>query len=110
MNFGGIEDERYSNFDSARVLILPVSYKEPFLTGPAPAAERWHCRCLSDMELYEEETDAEVYKIGMHTLEEFTPRKTPARMMSDLHDLTKRLLESGKFVVCSAANTQYPPR
>ena len=50
------------------------------------------------MELYEEETDAEVYKIGIHTLEEFKPRPTPEGMMNSLYDRTKELLETGKFI------------
>jgi agmatinase len=51
-----------------------------------------------NMELYEEETDAEVYKIGIHTLEEFTPRPTPAVMMDELYDTTKELLKANKFL------------
>ena len=50
------------------------------------------------MELYEEETDAEVYKLGIHTLEEFTPRPTPESMMDDLYKYTTELLRSDKFV------------
>ena len=40
-----------------------------------------------NMELYDDETDAEIYKVGIHTLPEFTPRETPERMMSDLYDM-----------------------
>jgi len=50
------------------------------------------------MELYEEETDAEVYKLGIHTLPEFEPRDNPEKMMSDLYAYSKELLESDKFV------------
>jgi agmatinase len=50
------------------------------------------------MELYEEETDAEVYKLGIHTLDEFKPRETPEIMMSELYDHAKDLLTSDKFV------------
>jgi agmatinase len=51
-----------------------------------------------NMELYEEETDTEVYKLGIHTLPEFTPRPTPEAMMDDLYSDTKRLLELDKFI------------
>ena len=51
-----------------------------------------------NMELYEEETDAEVYKIGIHTLPEFTPAKRPEPMMADLYGYTKKLLELDKFL------------
>ena len=32
-----------------------------------------------NMELYEEETDTEVYKIGIHTLDEFTAARNARR-------------------------------
>jgi agmatinase len=51
-----------------------------------------------NMELYEEETDSEVYKLGIHTLDEFRPRETPELMMSELYDHTKDLLRTDKFV------------
>src|SRR5215207_2877447 len=51
-----------------------------------------------NMELYEEETDTEVYKLGIHTLEEFKPRQSPDQMMDALYENTKVLLESGKFI------------
>lgn len=51
-----------------------------------------------NMELYEEETDSEVYKIGIHTLPEFTSRETPEAMMNDLYDYSKKLLNLDKFI------------
>jgi len=50
------------------------------------------------MELYEEETRSEVYKLGIHTLEEFESRDTPEAMMESLYDRTKELLDSEKFI------------
>lgn len=99
MNFGGIDEERYSNFDDARVLILPVSYEGTVSYGTGTGAGAMAIVDASrNMELYEEETDAEVYKIGIHTLPEFTARETPAEMMSDLYGYSKRMIESGKFL------------
>lgn len=99
MNFGGIEEPEYSNFDSARVLVLPVSYEGTvsFGTGTGEGAMAI-VEASRNMELYEEETDAEVYKIGIHTLDEFTARPTPELMMKDLYDHTKELLKSDKFI------------
>jgi agmatinase len=51
-----------------------------------------------NMELYEEETGGEVYKLGIHTLEEFEARETPETMMDSLYSRTKELLETDKFV------------
>ncbi|MBL0238956.1 MAG: arginase family protein [Chloracidobacterium sp.] len=53
-------------------------------------------RC--NMELYEEETDTETYKIGIHTLPEFGSRPTPEQMMGDLYEETRKLLEADKFL------------
>lgn len=99
MNFGGIDDERYSNFDAAEVLILPVSYEGTVSYGTGTGAGAMAIVDASrNMELYEEETDSEVYKVGIHTLPEFLPRETPALMMSELYSYSKELLEHDKFI------------
>jgi agmatinase len=99
MNFGGIGEEQYSNFESARVLVLPVSYEGTVSYGTGTGAGAMAIVDASrNMELYEEETDSEVYKIGIHTLEEFGARDTPEKMMDELYDTTKELLKSNKFV------------
>lgn len=99
MNFGGIDEEQYSSFESARVLILPVSYEGTVSYGTGTGAGAMAIVDASrNMELYEDETDAEVYKIGIHTLEEFKPRETPEEMMESLYDTTRELLKSDKFV------------
>ena len=99
MNFGGIEDEKYSNLDTAEIVVWPVSYEGTVSYGTGTEAGAMAIVDASrNMELYEEETDAEVYKLGIHTLPEFTPRPTPAQMMGDLYDETKRLLDLDKFV------------
>src|SRR5881394_1338978 len=99
INFGGIDDERYSNFDSALVLVLPVSYEGTVSYGTGTGSGAMAIVNASrNMELYEEETDSEVYKIGIHTLPEFTSRETPEQMMSELYDRTKELIASDKFL------------
>lgn len=99
MNFGGIDEEEYSSFDCARILVLPVSYEGTVSYGTGTGAGAMAIVDASrNMELYEEETDSEVYKIGIHTLPEFTPRETPDAMMSELYEYTKSLLKSDKFL------------
>ena len=52
---------------------LPVSYEGTVSYGTGTGAGAMAIVDASrNMELYEEETDAEVYKIGIHTLPEFT--------------------------------------
>src|SRR5829696_2295431 len=99
MNFGGIEEEEFSSFDAARIVVLPVSYEGTVSYGTGTGAGAMAIVDASrNMELYEEETDAEVYKIGIHTLDEFKPRATPELMMNDLYDYTKDILKADKFM------------
>src|SRR5437762_383953 len=99
MNFGGIAEEEFSSFENARILVWPISYEGTVSygggTGQGAAAIIDASR---NMELYDEETDAEVYKLGLHTLDEPAPLDPPERMMNSLYDRAKELLGSGKFV------------
>src|SRR5713226_2760342 len=99
-NFGGIAEEEFSSFDSARILVWPIAYEGTVSygggTGKGAAAIIDASR---NMELYDEETDAEVYKLGIHTLDESRPIDPPERMMASLYDRAKELLSSQKFVM-----------
>ena len=100
MNFGGIDETEFSNFDDSRVLIFPVSYEGTVSYGAGTGAGAAAVIDASrNLELYEEDTDAEVYKIGIHTLENFAPLETPAAMMNALYERTKELLKSSKFIL-----------
>ena len=99
MNFGGIAEEEFSSFDKSRILVWPISYEGTVSygggTGKGAAAIIDASR---NMELYEEETDAEVYKLGIHTLDESTSIDPPERMMNSLYDRAKKLVGSEKFI------------
>src|SRR5215213_10289911 len=70
MNFGGIEDEGLSSFENARVVVWPVSYEGTVSYGAGTGAGAEAIVDASrNMELYDEETDAEVYRLGIHTTE-----------------------------------------
>ncbi len=99
MNFGGIDEAEYSDFASSQVLMLPVSYEGTVSYGTGTGSGAMAIVDASrNMELYEEETDSEVYKIGIHTLPEFKPRETPEAMMADLYDYSTELVKTGKFL------------
>ena len=99
MNFGGIEDEEYSSFDRSRILVWPVSYEGTVSYGTGTGAGAMAIIDASrNMELYEEETDSEIYTLGIHTLQEFKPLETPELMMTALYEKTRQLLESDKFI------------
>jgi len=99
MNFGGIDEEEYSSFDAARILIWPVSYEGTVSYGTGTGDGAMAIVDASrNMELYEEETDTEVYKLGICTLEQFHPRGTPAETMEALYGYTTDLLKHDKFI------------
>jgi len=99
MNFGGIAEAEFSSFDNARILIWPVAYEGTVSygggTGKGAAAIIDASR---NMELYDDETDAEIYKLGIHTLAETPSLDPPERMMNSLYQRAKDLVASGKFV------------
>jgi agmatinase len=99
INFGGIEEAEFSNLDTAQVFVLPVAYEGTVSYGAGTGAGAMAIiEASRNMELYDEETDAEVYKIGIHTLDEFRPLESPEAMMNGLYDRTKELLKREKFL------------
>jgi len=99
MNFGGIGESKYSALDAARVVVLPVSYEGTVSYGTGTGAGAMAIVDASrNMELYEEETDTEVYKIGIHTLDEFRSRPTPELMMDSLYEYSVNILKKEKFL------------
>jgi agmatinase len=100
VNFGGIAEAEFSDFDKSRVLVLPVAYEGTVSYGSGTEQGAMAIVDASrNMELYDEETDAEVYKIGIHTLDEMRPSDTPEIMMNGLYERTKELLSEEKFLV-----------
>jgi agmatinase len=99
MNFGGIEDEGLSSFEAARVVVWPVSYEGTVSygggTGRGAAAVIDASR---NMELYDDETDTEVYRLGIHTLDESPSVEPPEEMMRTLLERGRELVKTGKFV------------
>jgi agmatinase len=99
MNFGGIAEEEFSSFERARIVVWPVAYEGTvsYGTGTGRGAEAI-IDASRNMELYDEETDAEVYKLGIHTVAESPSVDPPARMMESLYERASELVSAGKFV------------
>ncbi len=99
-NFGDIEKE-FSDFEKSRVIILPVpyeattTYRKGTKRGPKAII-----KASQNMELYDEETDSEPYKIGIHTLKEFKEGfDNPQKMIKALADRVQGLFSSEKLVI-----------
>jgi len=99
MNFGGISEEEFSSFEAARVLVWPISYEGTVSYGGGTGEGAMAIIDASrNMELYDEETDAEVYKLGIHTVELTEPVAPPEAMMERLLERARELVGTGKFV------------
>jgi agmatinase len=99
MNFGGIAEEEFSSFEKSRILVWPIAYEGTvsYGGGTGRGAEAI-IDASRNMELYDDETDAEVYKLGIHTLDESISIDPPERMMDSLYERAQELVSTNKFV------------
>jgi agmatinase len=98
-NFGDLPQE-YSALDNARVVIIPVPYDGTSTwikgadKGPAAIIE-----ASAHMELYDIETDSEVYKKGIFTSGPIDGQELPEDMVKSVAEQVRQYLQNGKFVV-----------
>jgi len=96
--FAGIESG-YAEFDSAEILLQSIPYDGTSTWGKG--ADRGFSAFLEaaeNMELYDIETDSEVYKRGIHILPEIEARNSPESVFNVVRTETENLLSSNKFL------------
>lgn len=99
-NFLGLPRE-HADFAKSRVCILPVPYESTTSyqagTRDAPHEIIWASR---NVELYDEEIGKEIYKMGIHTLDEMIPVLGNAdAMMEEIYQASRQIVQAGKFQV-----------
>ena len=98
-NFGDLPEE-YSALERARIVIVPVPYDRTSTwlkgatKGPAAIIE-----ASSHMELYDIETDSEVYRKGIFTAEPIDGELLPEDMVEKVRKKIQHYLENDKFTV-----------
>ena len=98
-NYGGLPED-YTKYDSSDIIILPIPYDGSSTwikgadKGPAALLE-----ASANMELYDIETDSEVYKKGIHTLDFLTTSGGPNTLVPLVKNKVKELLNDKKFIV-----------
>jgi agmatinase len=99
VNFGGIAEDEFSSFDQSRILVWPIAYEGTvsYGGGTGRGAEAI-IEASRNMELYDDETDTEVYQLGIHTLDESSSIDPPGEMMNSLYERAKQLVSSNKFL------------
>jgi agmatinase len=97
-NFAGIEDA-YSNYENAKILLQPIPYDGTSTWGKgADKGFKVFLEAAENMELYDIETDSEVYKKGIATLPSITEKGKPEAVYRAVFEKTLELLQSDKFL------------
>jgi len=98
-NFGSLPEE-YSNPESAKAVIIPVAYDGTSTwingadKGPAAIIE-----ASANIELYDIETDSEVYKNGIFTDKIIAGLSSPEDVVQTVTDKVQDYITKGKFPV-----------
>ncbi len=97
-NFGGLE-KQLANYDYAKIAVLPVAFDKTSTWGKgADKGPGAIIKASRNMELYDIETDFEVYKEGIFTEKEIKPTSSNL-MVKKLYKKTGTLLNDHKFIV-----------
>lgn len=96
--FAGIE-KQYANKDTAKIYLQSIPYDGTSTWGKgADKGFEAFMNAAENMELYDIETDTEVYKQGIYLLEEAPQFLTPEQMFDYTYKNTKKLLFDNKFL------------
>ena len=96
--FAGI-DEKYAAFNEASVLLQPIPYDGTSTWGKgADKGFETFLEAAENMELFDIETNSEVYKRGIHTLPGIAENSSPEKVFETVKASTHKLLETGKFL------------
>lgn len=92
--------EEFCRYDTASIAILPIPYDgtSTWMKG----ADRGPMALLeasANMELYDIETDSEVFRHGIVTVDPVLCPEEPDAMVAAVYKRARRLLEDGKFIV-----------
>lgn len=96
--FAGIEN-KYAEYESAAVLLQSIPYDGTSTWGKgADKGFAAFMEAAENMEIYDIETDSEVFAKGIHILPELSNFTSPEDMFKRVYENSKKLLESGKFL------------
>ncbi len=91
-------DEEYAGFNDSDILIQSLPYDGTSTWGKgADEAFEAFMEASAYLELYDIETNSEVYKRGIHILPEIQLEGEPEDVSNKIYTLTKRLLDSDKM-------------
>tara|TARA_R110002074_G_scaffold149035_4_gene301220 strand:- start:42167 stop:43105 length:939 start_codon:yes stop_codon:yes gene_type:complete len=97
-NYAGIADE-FAQLEKSKIILIPVPYDGTSTWGKgADKGPEAFLEASENMELYDIETDSEVYKQGIHLTDPITENSSPEAMVNEVHAITKDFIKRNKFV------------
>lgn len=96
--FGGIE-KQYSDYDKSAIVLQPIPYDGTSTWGKgADSALDAFIDATENMELYDIETNSEVYKKGISILDPILEKTTPEKVYEAVYVKAQELLKTNKFL------------
>lgn len=98
MNYAGIPDE-YAQLDSSKIVLIPVPYDgtSTWIKGADKGPDAF-LEASENMEIYDIETDSEVYKQGVFLADPVNENSSPEKMVDAVHKTASEYIKMGKFV------------
>ena len=96
--YAGIPED-LAKLEQAKIVLIPVPYDgtSTWQKGADKGPEAF-LNASENMELYDIETDTEVYKQGVYLAEAVTENSSPEAMVDAVHQVTKKYIKKNKFV------------
>lgn len=91
--------ENYSKIEQAKIVLIPVPYDgtSTWQKGADKGPDAF-LEASENMELYDIETDSEVYKEGIYLADAVTENSSPEAMVNAVHQIAKKYINKNKFV------------
>ena len=96
--YAGIPEQN-SKIETSKVVLIPVPYDgtSTWQKG-ADKGPKAFLNASENMELYDIETNTEVYKKGIYLADAVTENASPESMVDAVHEITKSYIKKNKFV------------
>lgn len=91
--------EQFSKLDQSKIVLIPVPYDgtSTWQKGSDKGPDAF-LDASENMELYDIETDSEVYQQGVFLADAITENSSPEAMVEAVHQETKKYIKKNKFV------------